>query len=150
MINRKNSQRAVLFLCRYETKVLLNVSMGAILKKSKGKQTKKGKTQMNLKALIYTRGHNIEGQYARCEYYIEMAGYELIGHITEGEIHKDLGEIDVVIIAEASRLSRNIEEYFSIREKIENKGIRIEIASKDNAVDSLTMQIIEMMRNQYK
>lgn len=104
---------------------------------------------MNTTAMIYTRGHNEESiarQIARCEYFAELAGYEVIGHIDSKDTLNEIGNVDVLIVSDASRLSRKAEEFYSIRKSLADDGIRLEIADKDNARDIVALHFLEMMR----
>ena len=104
---------------------------------------------MNTKAMIYTRGHNEESiarQIARCEYFAELAGYEVIGYINGDDIHNEIWNADVLIVSDASRLSRKAEEFYSIRKSLADDGIRLEIADRDNARDIVALHFLEMMR----
>lgn len=101
---------------------------------------------MNITAMIYTRGNNAEGQIARCEYFAELAGYEVIGYVTGEEWYDAIGNIDVLIVSDASRLSRSVEEFYRIVDALEADGIRLEIANKENITDIMSWQTLERIR----
>lgn len=106
---------------------------------------------MNITAMIYTRGHNAESiakQIARCEYYAELAGYEVIGYVDGSEMFDAIGNIDVLLVSEPSRLSRSAEEFHSIIDALEADGIRLEIANRENITDILALQTLERIRKE--
>lgn len=106
---------------------------------------------MNIKAMIYTRGHNAESiakQIARCEYYAELAEYDVIGYVDGNEMFDAIGDIDVLLVADPSRLSRNASEFYNIVSALDADGIRVETANKENITDILALQTLKRIKNE--
>lgn len=90
-----------------------------------------------MRAIIFGRGNNIEGQVAHCREYAERKGYEVVGVIIgQGrelpEVVAGLGgKIDRVIVKDLARISRDIRENYDIQTELEKtNGVLVEIASE--------------------
>lgn len=90
-----------------------------------------------MRAVIFARGNNIEAQMAHCREYAVRKGYEVTGVIVgQGrelpEIVNGLGEkIDLVIVKDLARISRNIRENAEIQMELEQtNGVLVELASE--------------------
>lgn len=90
-----------------------------------------------MRAVIFARGNNIEAQVAHCREYAERKGHEVVGVIVgEGRelpeiVHGLGGCIDLVIVKDLARISRNIRENFEIQVELEKTdGVLVEIASE--------------------
>lgn len=83
------------------------------------------------KAIIYVRGHNQETQEISCRAYAAEKGYK-VNFVTSNI--DDVNLCDVMIVSNASRVSRNSLEYHKTLNKLKEKGIAVEsLASRDNA-----------------
>lgn len=90
-----------------------------------------------MKTVIFARGNNIEAQVAHCREYADRKGYEVEGVIVgQGkelpEIINGLGgKIDLVIVKDLSRISRNMRENYEVQVELEQtSGVLVEIASE--------------------
>lgn len=88
-------------------------------------------------AVIFARGGNIQGQVAQCREYARRKGYTVEAVIVgQGrdlpELIEGLGKkIDVVLVKDMARFSRNMMENFLIQSQLEYDcgGIQVEVAS---------------------
>lgn len=75
------------------------------------------------KAAIFVRGNNIEGQFEICKKFAEKEGYYILG------VTQDLAEltedINVLIVSNATRLSRKAKEALEILGDLNEKGIKV-------------------------
>ena len=85
---------------------------------------------MNKIAMIYARGENKHLQVAKCEEYAEKKGYQVVAEVFDDteEIYKELGDIEVLLVSDMSRLTRSKTELEQIRRSLEADGIEIKIA----------------------
>lgn len=81
---------------------------------------------MNKIAVIFTRGMSKEEQIKKCEQYAERKGYEVID-VIDGS-YEEVGDIDVLLVSDLSRLTRHRGELQGIRETLEKDGIELAIA----------------------
>jgi DNA invertase Pin-like site-specific DNA recombinase len=83
-------------------------------------------------AMIYVKGSNADLQVKQCEEYAEAKGYEVVGvmYDFEEELFKEIGNIDVLLVAGLHRISREAEEFYSIEAALAEDGIRIESPSR--------------------
>lgn len=105
-----------------------------------------------MRAVIFARGYNIQGQVEFCREYAERKGYTVAGVIVgQGrelpEIITGLGtKIDRVIVRDMSRLSRNAMENYTTQSALEFEcGALVEDASekpRDEAAEKLMRNII--------
>lgn len=105
-----------------------------------------------MRAVIFARGYNIQGQVEFCREYAERKGYTVAGVIVgQGrelpEIIGGLGmKIDRVIVRDMSRLSRNTMENYKTQSALEFEcGALVEDASerpRDVAAENLMRNII--------
>lgn len=101
-----------------------------MLKEAEGRNDK-------MKAVIFARGNNIGGQIAYCRGYAMRKGYDIAGVIVGQarelpEVINGLGKkIDLVIVKDLARISRDIRENFEIQTELEQtNGILVELASE--------------------
>ena len=92
-----------------------------------------------MKAVIFARGNDTEGQIAYCREYAARKGYEVVGVIVgQGrdlpEIVKGIGKkIDLVIARDMSRISRNMIEGYTIETDLESEcGAVVEVADAES------------------
>ena len=105
-----------------------------------------------MKAVIFARGYNIAGQVKQCKEYTEKRGSNVEGAIVgQGrelpEIIAGLGiKIDLVIVRDMSRISRNALENYTILSQLEiDYGVLVKDAVErphDEAVEKLMRNII--------
>lgn len=105
-----------------------------------------------MRAVIFARGYNIQGQVEFCREYAERKGHTVAGVIVgQGrelpEIIGGLGmKIDRVIVRDMSRLSRNAMENYKTQSALEFEcGVLVEDASerpRDVAAEKLMRNII--------
>lgn len=105
-----------------------------------------------MNAVIFARGYNITGQVEQCREYAEKRGYNVVGVIVgQGrelpEIIAGLGvKIDLVIVRDMSRISRNALENYTILSQLEiDYGVLVKDAVErphDEAVEKLMRNII--------
>ena len=83
------------------------------------------------RAMIYVRGEAEAEQELFCMIHALERNYKVIGVV------KDLGQVkdcDVLIVINASRISRNTEEYYIKINEFKKRGIEVEIAgTEENA-----------------
>ena len=80
------------------------------------------------RAMIYVRGEAEAEQELFCSLHALNRDYDIIGTV------KDLEEVkncDVLIVINASRVSRNTEEYYKKINEFKKQGIEVEIAGTD-------------------
>jgi DNA invertase Pin-like site-specific DNA recombinase len=105
-----------------------------------------------MNAVIFARGYNITGQVEQCREYAEKRGYNVEGVIVgQGrelpDIIAGLGvKIDLVIVRDMSRISRNALENYTILSQLEiDYGVLVKDAVErphDEAVEKLMRNII--------
>ena len=82
-------------------------------------------------AVIYTRGADREEQARHCEEFAKANGIYVVSSDMDWEdIEKTvvLGEIDAVIVTDMSRITRKMQEYFSIKNVFDVFGTKIVVA----------------------
>ena len=105
-----------------------------------------------MNSVIFARGYNITGQVEQCKEYAEKRGYNVEGVIVgQGrdlpDIIAGLGvKIDLVIVRDMSRISRNALENYTILSQLEiDYGVLVKDAVErphDEAVEKLMRNII--------
>ena len=112
-----------------------------------------------MKAVIFARGYNITGQVEICRAYCEQQGYKIEGVIVgQGNdlpaIIGGLGtEIDLVVMRDITRLSRNALTNYTIQSELEiDYGVIIETATgrKEEATDRLMKNIIQAVQQEQR
>lgn len=111
-----------------------------------------------MRAVIFARGYNVQGQVEFCREYAERKGYTVAGVIVGGR-HEITGtikglqgdiKIDRVIVRDMSRLSRNAMENYKTQSALEFEcGVLVEDASerpRDEAAERLMRNIIAAIR----
>ena len=87
------------------------------------------------KAIIYVRGHNQEKQEVFCKVYAADKGYKVLFVTTDIEA---VNNCDLLLVSNASRISRNRIEYQIIVNKLKKKGIKVvSVSSQDNVEETL-------------
>ena len=89
------------------------------------------------KAIIYVRGNKQEQQEILCRLY--AVEYDVLFATTNLEDAYNC-DCDVVIVANASRISRDIFEYHRTIKALKSKGIKIEFATH-NANNNISLQM---------
>lgn len=82
--------------------------------------------------MIYVRGEAEAEQELFCSLHALKRDYDIIGTV------KDLEEVkncDVLIVINASRISRKTEEYFTKVNEFKKQGIEVEIAGTEENAD---------------
>lgn len=110
------------------------------------------------KAVIFARGYNIHGQIEFCREYAEKKGYTVACVIVGSgrdlpDILRGFGEkIDLVIVRDMARISRNALESYTIQSELElDCGALIEDASerpKDEAAEKFMRNIIRAVQEE--
>lgn len=110
------------------------------------------------KAVIFARGYNIHGQIEFCKEYAEKKGYSVVCVIVGSgrdlpDILRGYGEkIDLVIVRDMSRISRNALESYTIQSELElDCGALVEDASerpKDEAAERFMRNIIRAVQEE--
>lgn len=80
------------------------------------------------RAMIYVRGEAEAEQELFCSLHALERDYDIVGTV------KDLEEVkncDVLIVINASRISRKTEEYYTKVNEFKKRGINVEIAGTD-------------------
>lgn len=112
-----------------------------------------------MNAVIFARGYNITGQVEMCRAYAEQQGYKVEGVIVgQGNdlpaIIGGLGaDIDLVIMRDITRLSRNALTNYTIQSELEiDYGVIIETATgrKEEATDRLMKNIIAAVQQEQR
>ena len=112
-----------------------------------------------MNAVIFARGYNITGQVEMCRAYAEQQGYKIEGVIVgQGNdlpaIIGGLGtDIDLVIMRDITRLSRNALTNYTIQSELEiDYGVIIETATgrKEEATDRLMKNIIAAVQQEQR
>lgn len=111
-----------------------------------------------MNVVIFARGYNITGQVEQCREYAEKKGYNIEGVIVaQGrelpDIIAGLGkQIDLVIVRDMSRISRNSLENYTILSQLEiDHGVLVKDAverPRDEAVENLMKNIIASVREE--
>lgn len=109
-----------------------------------------------MNVVIFARGFNIAGQVEQCREYVEKRGYNvecvIVGQGRElPDIIAGLGkQIDLVIVRDMSRISRNALENYTILSQLEiDHGVLVKDAverPRDEAVEKLMKNIIASVR----
>lgn len=110
------------------------------------------------KAVIFARGYNIHGQIEFCKEYADKKGYSVVCVIVGSgrdlpDILRGYGEkIDLVIVRDMSRISRNALESYTIQSELElDCGALVEDASerpKDEAAEIFMRNIIRAVQEE--
>lgn len=106
-----------------------------------------------MNAVIFARGYNITGQVEYCKAYAERKGYTVSGVITgQGRdlpsVIGGLGtDIDIILVRDMSRLSRNALENYTVQTELEiDYGVLVEVANdkpRDEIAERLMQNIIK-------
>lgn len=109
-----------------------------------------------MNTVIFARGYNITGQVEHCMEYAERKGYTVSGVIVgQGRdlsaVIGGLGtDIDIVLVRDMSRLSRNALENYTVQTELEiDYGVLIEVANdrpKDEIAERLMRNIIKAVQ----
>lgn len=110
------------------------------------------------KAVIFARAYNIHGQIEFCREYAEKKGYTVACVIVGSgrdlpDILRGFGEkIDLVIVRDMARISRNALESYTIQSELElDCGALVEDASerpKDDAAEKFMRNIIRAVQEE--
>lgn len=110
------------------------------------------------KAVIFARGYNIHGQIEFCREYADKKGYTVVCVIVGSgrdlpDILRGFGEkIDLVLVRDWARISRNALESYTIQSELElDCGALIEDASerpKDEAAEKFMRNIIRAVQEE--
>ena len=78
--------------------------------------------------MIYVRGEVEAEQNLFCMVHALERGYDVIDTVKD---LKEVKDCDVLIVINASRISRNTEEYYTKINEFKKQGIKVEIAGTD-------------------
>lgn len=91
------------------------------------------------KSIIYVRGHNQEMQEILCRLYAKDKEYDLL-FVTSNIDDVYYCDCDVLIVTNATRISRDRFKYYETLNKLKAKGIEIEYATNhENALDNISL-----------
>lgn len=91
------------------------------------------------KAIIYVRGHNQEMQEILCRLYAKDTDCEVLFATTNIE-DVNYCDCEVLIVTNATRISRDKFVYYKTVNDLKAKGIEIEFAtSHENAIDNISL-----------
>ena len=109
-----------------------------------------------MNAVIFARGYNITGQVEYCKGYAERKGYTVSGVIVgQGrELPAVIGglgtDIDIILVRDMSRLSRNALENYTVQTELEiDYGVLVEVANdrpRDEIAERLMQNIIKAVQ----
>lgn len=109
-----------------------------------------------MNAVIFARGYNITGQVEYCKGYAERKGYTVSGVIVgQGRdlpaVIGGLGtDIDIILVRDMSRLSRNALENYTVQTELEiDYGVLVEVANdrpRDEIAERLMQNIIKAVQ----
>lgn len=89
------------------------------------------------KAIIYVRGHNQEMQEVFCKIYAADQKYRVLFVTSDLEA---VNNCDVLIVSNASRISRDKFKYYEALKDLKAKGIEVESAAHhDDAIEFLEL-----------
>lgn len=80
------------------------------------------------RAMIYVRGEAEAEQELFCSLHALGKDYDIVGTVKDLEEVKDC---DVLIVINASRISRKTEEYYTKINEFKKQGVEVEIAGTD-------------------
>lgn len=113
-----------------------------------------------MNAVIFARGYNITGQVEYCRQYAERKGYTVSGVIVgQGRdlpaVIGGLGtDIDIILVRDMSRLSRNALENYTVQSELEiDYGVLVEVANdrpRDEAAEKFMRNIIAAVKEDAK
>ena len=113
-----------------------------------------------MNAVILARGYNITGQVEYCKAYAERKGYTVVGVIVgQGRdlpsVIGGLGtDIDIILVRDMSRLSRNALENYTVQSELEiDYGVLVEVANdrpRDEAAEKFMRNIIAAVKEDAK
>ena len=111
-----------------------------------------------MKTVIFARGYNLTGQIEHCREYAEKMGYTVEGVIVgQGRdlpaIIGGLGtEINLVLVRDMSRLSRNALENYTVQSELEiDYGVLVDVANdkpRDEAFEKFMRNIIAAVKEE--
>lgn len=91
------------------------------------------------KSIIYVRGHKQEMQEILCRLYAKDMEYELL-FVTTNIEDVYYCDCDVLIVTNATRISRDRFKYYETLKELKAKGIEVEFAtSHANALDNISL-----------
>lgn len=113
-----------------------------------------------MNTIIFARGYNITGQVEQCREYAEKRGYKVEGVVVgQGRdlpaVIGGLGTgIDLILVRDMSRLSRNALENYTVQSELEiDYGVLIEVANdkpRDEAAERLMRNIIKSVKEEQR
>lgn len=95
-------------------------------------------------AMIYLKENNNKAaQRLFCHAYAVDYGYEILGETTNIE---DIKDCDLMLVASASMVTRDVNEYYNIEKQLKKKGIDIEIAISEDRAGKYIDMALELFR----
>lgn len=96
-------------------------------------------------AMIYLKENDKKAaQRLLCYMWATEHDVEVLGETTNIE---EVDNCDVVLVASAPMLTRDAKEYYQIKNKLEKKGIRIEIVTNEDNADRYLEMMIQLSHN---
>lgn len=96
-------------------------------------------------AMIYLKENDQKAaQRLLCHMHAVDKKYIILGETTDIEEVKDC---DVVLIASASVLTRDMKEFVKIEKKLKKKGIEIEVAGSNGRIGDYIDMMIQLSKN---
>lgn len=113
-----------------------------------------------MNTIIFARGYNITGQVEYCREYAEKRGYKVVGVVVgQGRdlpaVIGGLGTgIDLILVRDMSRLSRNALENYTVQSELEiDYGVLIEVANdkpRDEAAERFMRNIVKVVQEEQR
>lgn len=95
-------------------------------------------------AMIYLKDNDQRAaQKMFCYMYATEHNVDILGETTE---IKEVENCNVMLIASASMLTRDTNEYYKIEKELKKKGIRIEIATSGDNADRYVDMMLKLSR----
>lgn len=99
-------------------------------------------------AVIYVRGNNEEFQEMMCRLYAIDKGYKVL-YATRNI--KDVNLCDVLLVTNATRISRDKFKYYEVAKQLKKKGIKVESAIEtDESSEYISLLMKEMFNKKIK
>lgn len=99
---------------------------------------------MEKTAMIYLKENDRKAaQKLFCTAYAMDMGYEVLGDTTNIEEVKDC---NLMLVASASMITRDVDEYYNIERKLKERDIEIEIAINDDRAGKYIDMALELYR----
>lgn len=99
---------------------------------------------MKKTAMIYLKENDRKAaQKLFCTAYAMDTGYEVLGDTTNIEEVKDC---NLMLVASASMITRDVDEYYNIERKLKERDIEIDVAINDDRAGKYIDMALELYR----